>query len=124
DNEVSVIAMKGAELETFMKRAVEGTSHSGVDFSGMTVEARSEQDGKKRTIVAIRVGDKALDPAAQYKVAMNSFMANGGAAFMDKKEPPARVDESLFIRDVLEQYIVAKKKVTPDAANRFVVKTP
>ena len=57
-----------------LRRAVEGSAHSGLEVSGVTLEVARDEAGK-RDVLAVKVGDKPLDPKASYRVAMNSFMA-------------------------------------------------
>jgi 2',3'-cyclic-nucleotide 2'-phosphodiesterase (5'-nucleotidase family) len=120
DNNVSVLELSGAELFEMIRRSVEGSAHSGLEVSGLLVEAAIDASGKRK-LVGLKVGGKDLDPKATYRVAMNSFMADGGDAYLEKKPGVPRVDEPLFVRDVLEQWFTARGKVTPDATNRYVV---
>jgi 2',3'-cyclic-nucleotide 2'-phosphodiesterase (5'-nucleotidase family) len=120
DNNVSVLELNGAELFEMIRRSVEGSAHSGLEVSGLLVEAAIDASGKRK-LVGLKVGGKDLDPKATYRVAMNSFMADGGDAYLEKKPGVPRVDEPLFVRDVLEQWFTARGKVTPDATNRYVV---
>jgi 2',3'-cyclic-nucleotide 2'-phosphodiesterase (5'-nucleotidase family) len=123
DNNVTVLALSGAELFEMIRRSVEGTAHSGLEWSGLVAEVTVET-GSKRKLSAVKIGDTDLDPKATYRVAMNSFMADGGDAYLERKEGSTRVDEPIFVRDVLEQWFVAHGKVKPDATNRYVVKKP
>lgn len=120
DNRVTTIELTGAELEHFVRRAVEGRAHSGLDISGIAVRVRASP---VRELVGIDVGEKALDRDAVYRIATNSFLADGGDAYLAEREGRNRVDDPLMIREALE--LVAKKqgRIEPDAANRYVIAT-
>ncbi len=119
DNFVSVLTMTGAELETMLRRSVEGASSSGLEVSGVELEVSIE--GKKRRLRSVHVGDKPLDPKATYRVAMNSFMADGGDAYIEKRQH-GRTDEPILIREMLELVARAEKRVEPDPSNRYRVR--
>jgi 5'-nucleotidase/UDP-sugar diphosphatase len=124
DNSVSVVTMSGAELFSGLRRAVEGAAHSGLEVSGVTLEVARDEAGK-RELVAVKLGDKPLDPKANYRVAMNSFMSGGGDAYFDREALEQHEDDPILIRDLLEQVLVEKKKLTPSTENRYVtVKKP
>jgi 2',3'-cyclic-nucleotide 2'-phosphodiesterase (5'-nucleotidase family) len=120
DNNVTVLTLSGAELHEMIRRAVEGKTHSGIEVSGLEIHITGE--GNAHKLVGLKVGKKELDPKATYRVAMNSFMADGGDAYLDKKDGTNRVDEPIFVRDMLEEWIAHQGKVKPDATNRYVVK--
>jgi 5'-nucleotidase len=124
DNNVSVLTMSGAKLLEMIRRAVEGTAHSGLEVSGLEIDVTAKKGGKHK-LAGLKVGGKDLDPNAMYRVAMNSFMADGGDAYLETKDGPdrvRRVDEPLFLRELLEHLFTTRVKVKPDATNRYVVK--
>lgn len=123
DNYISVLTLTGAELHEMIRRAVEGTAHSGLEVSGLEIEVAVDAAGK-RHLVGLKIGGKAYDAKATYRVAMNSFMADGGDAYLEKKDSTSRVDDQLFLRDVLEQLFTTRGKLKADATNRYVVKKP
>jgi 5'-nucleotidase len=119
DNFVSVLTMTGAELEAMLRRSVEGATNSGLEVSGLELDVSSE--GKKRRLHAVHVGDKPIDPTATYRVAMNSFMADGGDAYIERRDV-GRTDEPILIREMLEIVVRAEKRVEPDPSNRYRVR--
>jgi 2',3'-cyclic-nucleotide 2'-phosphodiesterase (5'-nucleotidase family) len=124
DNYVSVVELTGAELEEGFRRAVEGTAHSGLEVSGARIEARIEGPDQRR-LVAVHVGDRPLEREARYRVAMNSFMADGGDAYFERREPGrGRTDEPIFIRDLLEDFLLAKGPVKPTDEDRYRIVEP
>lgn len=121
DNVVSVLTLTGAELFDVMRRSVEGEAHSGLEVSGLELEVEMGRS-KQRRLAAIHVGEKPLDRAATYRVVMNSFMADGGDAYLEKREGAGRVDEPVLIREMLELALRAQPRVQPDASNRYRVR--
>jgi 5'-nucleotidase len=120
DNVVSVLTLSGDDLESMLRRAVEGQAHSGLEISGLELDVSSSEKGKRR-LHGVRVGEKPLDPKASYRVAMNSFMADGGDAYLEKRESP-RIDEPVLIREMLEIVVRDARRVEPDASNRYRVR--
>ncbi len=121
DNSVVVVKMTGAELQEMIRKAVEGKAHSGLEVSGLLIDVQVDA-AKERKLLGIRVGGKPTDPARVYRVVMNSFMADGGDAYIEKVPPgDRRTDDVMLLRDVLEKLFVDKKQVTAATDNRYVV---
>ncbi len=124
DNSVVVLKMTGAELTSMVRNAVEGKSHSGIEVSGIHLHVKVEA-GDKRTLVGVHIGNEPIDPAKTYRVAMNSFMADGGDAYIEKAPPgDKRTDDMTLLREVLENVFVNKKSVSAATDNRYVVTKP
>ncbi len=124
DNSVVVLKLTGAELTGLMRNAVEGTAHSGIEVSGMTVQVLVDAGGKS-TLTGIQIAGKPADPAKVYRVVMNSFMADGGDKYIEPVPPgDKRTDDVAMMRDVLEKWFVDKKTVTAATDNRYVVAKP
>ncbi len=125
ENNVTVLTVTGAELSSMLARSVEGTAHSGLEVSGLVVEAAVDAAGK-RSLVGLKVGGTAVDPQKEYRVAVNSFLADGGDAYAEKFLPgPKRKDDPVLMRDLIEETFRNQKTVVPDGGNRYVVtRTP
>ena len=121
DNRISVLELPGADLTEMLRRSVEDMAHSGLEVSGLTVEAGMGADGKRR-FGGIRIGGKPVEAAAKYKVAMNSFLADGGDVYLDKQKDYARKDEALFVRELVELWVAEHKRVTPASDERYVTR--
>jgi 2',3'-cyclic-nucleotide 2'-phosphodiesterase (5'-nucleotidase family) len=80
DNDVVVLELRGADLEAVVRGAIEGTAHSGLDYSGLAVFVRSTLvEGKPRlSYERLEVGGSPIEAARLYRVATNSFLAGGG----------------------------------------------
>ncbi len=121
ENNLTVLTMTGAELWSMVQRAVEGKGHSGIEVSGVVLDVHVEAEGQWR-LTGVEVGGQPLDRARDYRVATNSFLADGGDAYAPKALPgPRRKDDPILIRDLLEQVFVHKKCVVPSAENRYRV---
>jgi 5'-nucleotidase/UDP-sugar diphosphatase len=124
ENNIVVLKLTGAELESLVRNAVEGKAHSGIEVSGMTIQVLVDAAGTRK-LTGIHVGDKPADPTKIYRVAMNSFMADGGDLYIEKVPPgEKRTDDVALMRDVIEKLFVDKKTVTAATDNRYVVAKP
>lgn len=120
DNDVTVVKISGATLFELFRRSVEGKSHSGLEVSGVVLRVRRGADGNK--LLGVKVGGADLDPARSYRVAMHSFMADGGDAYLEKVPlGPDRVDEPMLLRDLVEERLKARGVIAPDETNRYEV---
>jgi len=121
ENNLTVLTLTGAELAEMLKKSVEGTAHSGLEVSGIVIEASVDADGKRR-LEGFRVGGSPYEPAKEYRVALNSFLADGGDAYLEKRTPgPKRKDDLILMRDLIEQVFRTKKRVVPNAEQRYHV---
>ncbi|MBL8859032.1 MAG: bifunctional metallophosphatase/5'-nucleotidase [Planctomycetes bacterium] len=124
ENNIVVLKMTGAELTDMIKSSVEGKAHSGIEVSGIVIDVKVDEKGE-RTLTGLRTGSGAVDPEHVYRVAMNSFMADGGDAYIRKVQPgDKRTDDPALLRDVLEALFVNKKTVTAPTDNRYAVTKP
>ncbi|MCY2959581.1 MAG: bifunctional UDP-sugar hydrolase/5'-nucleotidase [Planctomycetota bacterium] len=125
ENNVTVLTITGSELAAMITKSVEGTAHSGLEVSGIVVEVAVDAKGS-RTLSGLKVGGAPVDPKKEYRVALNSFLADGGDAYVEKVLPgPKRKDDMVLMRDLIEETFRNQKKVVPNAENRYVVtRTP
>lgn len=80
----------------------------------------SKPDGQKVDAATIKLNGIALSPTANYRVVVNSFLADGGDKFFVLREGKDRLFGGLDI-DGLEDYLTANAPVATPAANRFNV---
>ncbi len=121
ENNVTVLTLTGAELTELLRKSVEGEAHSGLEVSGIVVQAAVAADGK-RSLTGIVVGGKLVDPVHEYRVALNSFLADGGDAYIEKfAAGPKRKDELMIMRDLIEETVKNQKRVVPNGENRYAV---
>lgn len=123
DNNVTVLKLTGEEVVAFVRNAVEGKAHSGIEVSGIVIELTRNDDERK--LSRVLVNGAPLEPTKVYRVAVNSFMADGGDAYIAKVPPgEKRTDDTALVRDVLEELFVNQKTVTAATDERYVVKQP
>jgi 2',3'-cyclic-nucleotide 2'-phosphodiesterase (5'-nucleotidase family) len=122
DNDVVLLELSGAELEAVVRAAIEGTAHSGLDYSGLAAFVRSREEGG-RTLLAlerIEVNGRALDLAAKYRVATNSFLAGGGDAFEPLMKAPRLHQDPILLRELAAEVIERAGRVVPPSEARIV----
>lgn len=124
DNNIVVLKMTGQELEGMVRNAIEGKAHSGIEVSGISIEVIVGANDA-RTLTGLRIGGEKIETARVYRVAMNSFMADGGDAYIERAQPgEKRTDDVMLLREMLENMFVNKGRVTPPTDNRYVVTKP
>ncbi len=122
DNNLVVLSMPGAELEILLGRCVESKNHSGVELSGARVMLRRGGDGVLLT--GVQVGGASLDPKRIYRVAVNSFMANGGDAYFEAGKSFPREEDPILMRDLLSEMLRREPKTKASTENRYELVTP
>jgi 2',3'-cyclic-nucleotide 2'-phosphodiesterase (5'-nucleotidase family) len=122
DNNLVVLSMPGAELEILLGRCVESKNHSGVELSGARVMLRRGGDGVLLT--GVQVGGAPLDPKRIYRVAVNSFMANGGDAYFEAGKSFPREEDPILMRDLLSEMLRREPKTKASTENRYELVTP
>ena len=80
--------------------------------------SRSGTEGARVDSSAIRINGEAIDPAARYRVTVNSFLADGGDGFPVFREGKERMDGVSDI-DALEEYLGAQSPLAPAAPGRI-----
>jgi len=122
DNNLVVLSMPGAELQILLGRCVESKNHSGVELSGARVLLRRGGDGVQLT--GVQVGGAPLDPKRIYRVAVNSFMANGGDAYFEAGKSFPREEDPILMRDLLCEMLRREPKTKASTDNRYELVTP
>jgi 5'-nucleotidase len=128
-NTVNLQDFTGAQLIQILKEQVSGTNAASPKIlqpsTGLTYTLDLTKTGADRVVTdSIRLNGAAIDPAATYRVATNSFLAGGG----DGITTLGQGTNDLVGTDdlaVLEQYLTANSSATspisPPAANRITV---
>lgn len=106
-----------------MTRSLEGRGRSGLEFSGIVAQVK--RNGRYPTVVALLVDGQKIVPTQEYKVTTNSFLANGGDAYIEFQQARERVTDPILQRTLLENALAKEWKegrgLTPSAENRFVI---
>lgn len=122
DNNIAVLRLRGSELESVVRAAIEGTAHSGLDYSGCRVLVREgrEKQQVRLAVDSLEIAGKPLDPEAWYSVATNSFLAGGGDGFEVLARCQERREDPLLLRELAELEFQSKGRVTPPVDARIV----
>jgi 2',3'-cyclic-nucleotide 2'-phosphodiesterase (5'-nucleotidase family) len=108
-------------LESGFSQVEKGTGRFP-QVSGMTIEVDLTQPAGSR-VKSVMVGDKPLDPAANYTLATNDFMARGGDGYTAFADAKMLIDPSagqLMASQVID-YVAAQKTVSPKVESRIKV---
>jgi 5'-nucleotidase len=122
DNNVVTVSMTGEQLANCVRQSIEGTAHSGLDFSGLRafVDVSIANSKPALKLTRIEIGGRELDRAHNYRVAMNSFLADGGDSYEDITHAHDRSEDPILLRDLALEEFVRAHKVTPPADQRIV----
>jgi 5'-nucleotidase len=89
--------------------------------SGFTyIWSQSAAPGNKVDAASIKLNGVPIDPAASYRVTVNSFLADGGDGFPELPTGTQRLGGAVDT-DALEAYFVANSPVSPPAPSRITV---
>lgn len=123
-NTLVVVDLTGAQVAELLEQQW-GTSaaprarlHLGLSANVSYVYDESAPVGRR--VVAVRVDDRPLDPAATYRVTANSFLAAGGDGFTALADGAARVDSGQVDLAASVAYARANSPVSPAAVGRAV----
>ncbi|WP_060884169.1 bifunctional metallophosphatase/5'-nucleotidase [Streptomyces caniscabiei] len=128
-NTVNLQNFTGAQLIQILKEQVSGTNAAApkvlLPSSGLTYTLDLTKSGADRVVTGtIKLNGAAIDPAATYRVATNSFLAGGGDGFPTLGQG---TNDLVGADDLaaLEQYLLANSSATnpiaPPAANRITI---
>ncbi|KOV64852.1 5'-nucleotidase [Streptomyces sp. AS58] len=128
-NTVNLQDFTGAQLIQVLKEQVSGANTASPKIlqvsAGLTYTLDLTKSGADRVVAdSIRLNGAAIDPAATYRVATNSFLAGGGDGFPTLGQGTNDVVGSDDLT-ALEQYLTANSSATnpiaPPAADRITV---
>ncbi|MER8221204.1 bifunctional metallophosphatase/5'-nucleotidase [Streptomyces sp. NPDC094143] len=128
-NTVNLQDFTGAQLVQALKEQVSGPNAAAPKIlqvsSGLTYTLDLTKSGADRVVTdSIRLNGSAIDPAATYRVATNSFLAGGGDGFPTLGQG---TDDVVGADDLtaLEQYLTANSSaanpIAPPKADRITV---
>jgi 2',3'-cyclic-nucleotide 2'-phosphodiesterase (5'-nucleotidase family) len=114
DNMLSILVLTGAQIQTLCD---ELANRRGEPIAGFTF--RIETQGEARVARDISVGDEPLDPAAEYRIVINDYLANGGESFLIPQDPVGREDLPILLRDAFIEYLRFRKVIEPELQGRI-----
>ncbi len=116
-NYLKLLEMTGADLEACLRASVEGTAHTGLEVSGMTVLWSNADKGYR--LDGLVIAGEPLDPDRKYRVATNNFLAGGGDGYEILKSQSVLREDPRRIRDVLEEHFRSVGEVQLPAEDRY-----
>ncbi|MBD0425034.1 5'-nucleotidase C-terminal domain-containing protein [Streptomyces sp. TRM S81-3] len=128
-NTVNLQDFTGAQVIQVLKEQVSGSNAEAPKIlqvsSGLTYTLDLTKTGADRVVTdSIRLNGAAIDPAATYRVATNSFLAGGGDGFPTLGQGTNDVVGADDLK-ALEQYLTANSSATapiaPPAADRITI---
>ncbi|MYR45053.1 bifunctional metallophosphatase/5'-nucleotidase [Streptomyces sp. SID5910] len=128
-NTVNLRTYTGAQLIQALKEQVTGGNEAAPKIlqvsSGLTYTLDLTKTGADRVVTGtIRLNGAPIDPAATYRVAMNSFLAGGGDGFTTLGQGTSELVGTDDLT-ALEQYLTANSSpsapIAPPAADRITV---
>ncbi|WP_440556042.1 bifunctional metallophosphatase/5'-nucleotidase [Streptomyces sp. SCPE 10] len=128
-NTVNLVDLTGAQLITALQQQVSGPNEASPKVlqisAGLTYTLDLTTSGAARVVTdSVRLNGAAIDPAATYRVAMNSFLAGGGDGFTELgkgKNPLVGADDLKAFNDYLTANSSATSPIAPPAADRITV---
>lgn len=108
-NDLVTMTLTGAQMQTLFEQQLDdvGIKQTFSVSSGLAFSYdRTRPSGAR--IVALTFEGKPLDPAAQYRITVNSFLAGGGDSFTILRDGTDRVAGGADL-DALEAWIAAEK---------------
>ncbi|MGW3104934.1 bifunctional metallophosphatase/5'-nucleotidase [Streptomyces sp. NPDC001100] len=128
-NTVNLQDFTGAQVVQALKEQVSGTNAAAPKIlqpsSGLTYTLDLTKTGADRVVTdSIRLNGAAIDPAATYRVATNSFLAGGGDGFPTLGQGTGDLvgkDDLSALAQYLTAHSSAASPLTPPAANRITV---
>lgn len=128
-NTVNLVDLTGEQLVTALKQQVSGSNTASPKIlqpsAGLAYTLDMTKSGADRVVTdSIRLNGAAIDPAATYRVAMNSFLAGGGdgfAALGAGKNPLVGSDDLKAFNDYLTANSTASNPIAPPKADRITI---
>ncbi|MFD6297384.1 bifunctional metallophosphatase/5'-nucleotidase [Streptomyces sp. NPDC060235] len=128
-NTVNLVDLTGAQVVTALQQQVSGANEASPKIlqisKGLTYTLDLTKTGAARVVAdSVKLNGTAIDPAATYRVAMNSFLAGGGDGFAELgKGTNVRVGNDDLA--ALETYLTAGSSATAPypvpAADRITI---
>jgi 5'-nucleotidase / UDP-sugar diphosphatase len=117
-NHLVLQEIDGATLFECVRKAVEGTAHSGLEVSGMKViyDIDEQEYGK---LMSLEVAGEPLDMNKTYRFATNNFLADGNDGYPELGGLKRLAEDPMLMRELLEAYCMEVEKITPSTDNRY-----
>lgn len=119
-NHLVLLELDGAELLELLRASVEGTAHTGLEVSGLTVlwsAGEGATDGPR--LVGLEVGGEPVEPGRSYRLATNNFLAGGGDGYALLGDQPVLREDPILMRELLELHFREASPVRPVHEDRY-----
>ncbi|MDT0323476.1 bifunctional metallophosphatase/5'-nucleotidase [Streptomyces sp. DSM 44918] len=128
-NTVNLLDLTGEQLLQVLREQVTGVNESSPKIlqpsAGLTYTLDLTRSGAERIVAdSVRIDGEPLDPAATYRVAVNSFLAGGGDGFAtlaDGGNPLVGDDDMAVLAEYLTANSSAGAPLSAPAADRVTV---
>jgi 5'-nucleotidase len=117
-NTLVVKTFTGAQLDALLEQQFQVNRILQVSEGFSYSYSRSAPVGSKVDPSSIKINGVTVDPAASYRVTMNSFLATGGDGFTVFNEGTNQIGGDVDI-DAFEAYVAANSPVAPGPQNRI-----
>ena len=124
DNTVVSLELTGAQVEAFLRANLDGRRKTSLEVSGMLVQLELA-DGVARFVRAW-VDGRPIDPERTYRLATNSFLAEGGdevfTVLTVEGGELVLQDTGILVREALEADLREKPRLVLPPESRYVTK--
>jgi 5'-nucleotidase len=122
-NVMTVLTLTGAQIKALLEQQFDNPATGQTRFlqvsSGFTYSYKLvAPSGQHVDAASIKINGTVVDPAANYRVAENNFLATGGDNFSVFKQGTNQLGGDIDL-DALVAYFQAKSPVAPGAQNRI-----
>jgi 2',3'-cyclic-nucleotide 2'-phosphodiesterase (5'-nucleotidase family) len=125
-NAAVLVELSGADLLAALENGVSQVEHKAGRFpqvAGLRLTYNPEKPAGSR-VLAVQVGEKALDRTATYRVTTSDFLLKGGDGYSSLSRGKVLIDVSggTLIATTVMRYITTKGSVAPQVDGRIVVR--
>ncbi len=121
DNSVMTVTMKGSDVIALFDQTPAAVTHGAMPQVSEGVSFTI--DTATGTVSDVLINGSPIDPAKEYVIATNSYLASGGDGYKVFKNNVGVYDSSLMQRDAFIDYVVyLGGSITPEVKGRFEVK--
>jgi len=114
ENKLSILTLTGSQVQDLADVLAE---RRGEPIAGFTFHIETAENG--RVARDVRVGGKPLEPAAEYRLVTNDYMANGGEGYEPLLNPLSREDLTVLLRDAFIQYVRERGVIREEIEGRI-----
>jgi 5'-nucleotidase / UDP-sugar diphosphatase len=118
-NTLTTLKLTGAQLKKTLERGLLN-SVGIMAVSGVRVQFDRDKPPGRQIVSAVLLDGTAIDDSKQYSVTTNDFVLAGGDGFSEFANGTDIVETSVLLRDVLVDYIKARRTLSPKLDGRIL----